>query len=570
MTASSATGPFRRAAWLRAATACLLAGTAGHAQAQSLTRDLFTPQRGAFVAPQDLPLQRTATTSQAAVPPGRADPYDTDDMRGTRAAPSRLGAAPEFGLQRPSLGPSGTGYDAQGRKRQQPSLRLGAPRPKSIGPGSPVVTPAPPPARPLPPSQAAAKPPVAATFNGTLPGQPLRRRLKADDDPFGPVGDYAGSFLIKGAVELNGGYDSNPGRIATPQASGFYKVSPELMVTSDWDRHALVADLRGSFTGYGHDFNNPGSGVTSAPRNLDRPDFDGHVDGRIDVTRDTRLLGQGRLIVGTDNPGSPNNLFGLQKFPIYTQIGVSGGIDQTFNRLQVTAIGSADRRTYQQSVFTDGSTEPNNDRNFNQYAGTGRVSYEVLPWLKPFVEGQADTRQHDTAVDRYGYMRDSNGGYIKGGTSFELTRLLTGEASIGWAARTYSDPRLLKLEGLLTSASLIWTVTPLTKFKLGADTSIDESPLAGVSGVLTRTYTAEVDHDFRRWLTAVGKFTYATYDYQGSGRSDRFNSLEGNLIYKMSRQLWVKGTLRRDQLDSNVTGGSYNATVVMLGVRLQN
>ena len=565
MTAASATGLSRHAAWLLAAAACALVGPIGSAQAQSLTRDLFRAEPGGFVPAQDRPLQRLAPAPR----PGQADPFDTDDMRGTRNARARPGAAPEFGLQRPSLGASGTGYDALGRKRQQPRILPGAPRPKSIGPGSPAVTPAPPPARPLPPSQAAAKLPVAA-FNGTLPGQPVRRRLKADDDPFGPVGDYAGSFLIKGALELNGGYDTNPGRIATPQASGFYKVSPELMVTSDWDRHALVADLRGSFTGYGHEFNTPATGVTSAPRVLDRPDFDGHIDGRLDVSRDTRLLGQGRLIVGTDNPGSPNNLFGLQKFPIYTQTGVSGGIDQNFNRLQVTAIGGVDSRRFQQSVFTDGSTDPNTDRDFNQYAGTGRVSYEILPWLKPFVEGQYSDRQYVTATDRYGYRRDSTGGYFKGGSSFELTRLLTGEASIGWASRTYSDPRLLKLDGLLTSASLIWTVTPLTKFKLGADTSIDESPLAGVSGVLTRTYTAEVDHDFRRWLTAIGKFTYATYDYQGSGRNDRYTSLEGNLIYKMSRQLWVKGTLRRDQLDSNVLGGSYNATVVMLGVRLQN
>ena len=34
--------------------------------------------------------------------------------------------------------------------------------------------------------------------------------------------------------------------------------------------------------------------------------------------------------------------------------------------------------------------------------------------------------------------------------------------------------------------------------------------MPGVSGVLTHTYTFEVDHDFRRWLTAIGKFTYGT------------------------------------------------------------
>ena len=47
---------------------------------------------------------------------------------------------------------------------------------------------------------------------GTVVGQPPRKRLRIDDDPFGAVGDYAGSFLIKSAVEFSGGYDTNPGR----------------------------------------------------------------------------------------------------------------------------------------------------------------------------------------------------------------------------------------------------------------------------------------------------------------------------------------------------------------------
>ena len=86
---------------------------------------------------------------------------------------------------------------------------------------------------------------------GTVDGQPPRTRLKVDDDPFGAVGDYAGSFLVKSAVELSGGYDTNPGRLPEPQGLPFYVVAPEFLAVSDWDRHALVADLRGSFAGYG-------------------------------------------------------------------------------------------------------------------------------------------------------------------------------------------------------------------------------------------------------------------------------------------------------------------------------
>ena len=68
----------------------------------------------------------------------------------------------------------------------------------------------------IPPSETANKQPLPPAMAGTVPGQPQRRRMKLDDDPFGAVGDYAGSFLIKSAVELSGGYDTNPGRTFQP------------------------------------------------------------------------------------------------------------------------------------------------------------------------------------------------------------------------------------------------------------------------------------------------------------------------------------------------------------------
>jgi hypothetical protein len=42
------------------------------------------------------------------------------------------------------------------------------------------------------------------------------------------------------------------------------------------------------------------------------------------------------------------------------------------------------------------------------------------------------------------------------------------------------------------------------------------------------------------------------------------------LIYKLNRNVWIKGTLRHDILDSNQPGSSSQGTVAMVGVRLQN
>jgi hypothetical protein len=559
-----------RAPLLRALLPCLaLTGWGGTlAHAQTVTPDLFSPTRSSLIMAPDSPLRRT--TAEATDPLN--DSRLRDNARDTRA-PSRIGQIPIYG-QPAASGAATSGYDSLNRKRQKPKYYPGQAKPKPpIGPGSP---PRPPiasntPLRlSIPPSDSASKPPIPPAMAGTIPGQPPRKRLRVVDDPFGAVGDCAGSFLVKSAVELSGGYDTNPGRLFVPKGSPFYVIAPEFLAVSDWERHALVADLRGSFTGYGNSFPPVDGIVASAPTNVDRPNFIGHIDGRLDVSRDTRLLAQGRLLVATDNPGSPNVQAGLARYPIYTTLGGTFGFDQNFNRLQVSGGATVDRTSYQNSVLTDGEVTTNDDRNFNQYGGVGRISYELTPAVKPFVEAEADNRVHDLRLDRNGFARDSTGGYARAGTSFEFSRILFGEISIGYAARDYVDPRLNRLDGLLVASSLTWNATPLTTAKFLSATSIDETTLPGTSGVLTHTYTFEVDHDFRRWLTAIGRFTYGTLDYQGDNRTDKIYTLSGDLIYKMTRNLWVKGTLRRDVLDSSSPGSSSASTVVMLGVRLQN
>jgi hypothetical protein len=534
----------------------LLAPSAAYPQA--LTSDLLAPIPGGFATPQSLPTRRNADTSQ---PP-------SGTLQTSAIAPSRIGQSIIYGNPSAS-GASGTGFDALNRKRKVTKLYPGAPKPKRpVGPGSPPP-PQVPETRPVPPSARAAKLPVPPSVAGSVVGQPARRRLTIDPDPYAPTGIRAGSFILRGAVEVYGGYDNNPARFVQPKGSAFYKVAPELLATSDWSRHQVVVDLRGSFTGYDKTFPAAPLQIAPSPVNVDRAEFNGKITGRVDVNTDTRINSQLRMTVGSDNPGSPNIQAGLVDFPLFTTIGSTIGVERDFNRLQLKMDGLVDRTVYQYSKLTDGTATDNNDRNFNQYGGLGRASYEVLPGLRPFMEVQGDTRVHDQARDRFTYLRDSNGGYIKAGTTFEFTRLLTGEASIGYAARSYVDPRLEVLKGLLTSASLIWSATPLTTAKFNSTTSIDETTVPGVPGVLTRTYTVEVDHDFRRWLTAVGKFTYVTQDYQENFRFDKIYSIQGDLVYKLNREVQLKAQVRRDILNSNVFGASTASTVVMLGVRLQ-
>jgi hypothetical protein len=336
-------------------------------------------------------------------------------------------------------------------------------------------------------------------------------------------------------------------------------VAPELRAQSDWVRHELKVDLRGSYIGYSPD---------ETP-SLSRPYLNGKIDGRIDVHEDTRVDLGTRVLVSTDNPGSPNLQAGLAKLPIYVTGGGSVGLGQRFNRFDLSIKGSVDRTIYQESLLTDGSTSSNDDRNFDQYAGVLRGGYEVTPGLIPFAELAIDTRIHDLNADSSGYQRNSNGIAGKAGAKFELSRVLVGEAALGYAQRVYEDPRLADISGLIGNASLIWTASALTNVKLEALSSIGESTVPGVSGVFYRDIGVQVDHAFRLWLIGTFKLGFGIDNYVGLDRTDKRYTVGTGLTYKLNRSVQIKGEFRQNWLRSNVSGVDYTESIYMIGLRLQ-
>jgi hypothetical protein len=181
----------------------------------------------------------------------------------------------------------------------------------------------------------------------------------------------------------------------------------------------------------------------------------------------------------------------------------------------------------------------------------------------------ADTRIHDLKFDRNGEQRDSDGVYSKIGTTFEFTRKLTGEISVGWLARDYNDPALNSIGGLTTDASLVFAATALTTFTATAKTTVNEVILPGVSGDLSHDYLLQIDHSFRRWLLATAQLGYGTDNYVGLDRFDQRWFASFALIYKLSREVQIKAQVRRDWVVSDAPNVDYVADQFLIGVRLQ-
>ncbi len=515
---------------------------------------------------------RFAQTAAPPLPDPLAPKLATDPRNPPRfqkfARPELAQLGPPAAFTPPPSAAGDTGFDSTNNRKVKAKTKP-KPKPKSGSSAQSLVpaTAAPPaispyqkPAINLGKGAYAAAPGEPPVQLGPIRQKPKKRKAHSEpDDPYAALGVHAGAFTLFPAIELIGGYDSNPSHATGSKGASLYTVAPELRAQSNWSRHELKADLRGSYTGYSPD----------TEPTLSRPYINGKADGRVDVTKNTRIDLGTRVLVSTDNPNSPNLQAGLAKLPMFTTFGGNAGFGHRFNRFDVSIKGDAERTAYQNSTLTDGSTASNDARNYNQYGGTLRGGYELSPGVTPFVEAGADTRRHDLNADLAGYQRDSKGLTGRVGSTFELSRLLTGEIALGYTRRNYEDPRLAPLKGLIGDASLIWTANALTNVKLTAKSTVGESTVPGVSGVLYRDVGLQVDHSFRRWLIGSVKLGFGLDGYDGMSREDKRFTAGAGLTYKLNRSAQIKGEFRQDWLRSNVTGNDYSASIFLLGLRIQ-
>lgn len=491
-------------------------------------------------------LRETLGPSDPTLPPvgprGRVT-VEPDDL-GDPDPASRT--APNYGKRRPLQDPR-LAYPGQRRESKRPLPRT---EPYTTSPREIRRDYSRPPAPP---------PPTTYAQPAQIP-RPLKPRL--EQDPYAPLGIGAGSLRLYPFVETSAGYDDNPNRrpvgsTAPKQGSAFSRVDGGFRAQSNWSVHEFTADLTGGYLKY---FNVDGA---------DRPEGRGKFNLRLDAARDTRFDFELRGSLTTQRPGSPELITSLVGRPPIFSYGATGGVTRNFGRLETTISALVDRTTYDDGRQVNGVAVKLSDNNFTAYGLRGRIGYEVTPGIKPFVEVTADTRQRDEAIDAGGFRRNSNGLTVRAGSSFELTRTLTGEISAGYLNRKYDDARLAELHGPTIDGRLVWTATPLTTVTFRAATTANETLVAGASGYLTQLASFEVSHALLRNLTLSGIATWQSDRYRGVTLKQ--DTLTGTLRaeYALTRSLVVRGSFTHERLKSSTPGADYTANVYLLGLRLQ-
>jgi hypothetical protein len=456
-------------------------------------------------------------------------------------------SAPPYAVP-PDPGAGNTGYISTGEQAGRPrksgkARKTGAAANSAVSPPGEVLAPLP-----------------GQKMNpriGTITPRQHTRKKQAEDDPFGPVGFHAGAFLLKPSIEIDEGYDDNPFRVPNGPGSAFTTVTSRLTGKSEWSRHELSFDLRGSYTAFSDVDHN------------DRPDASAILRGRIDVAKDLRIELEEKAALSTQTAGTPDAVTGAKRPPLIYTLGTSAGVVKQFNRLELGFYGGAERTIYQNAELISGGTLDLSDSTYNEYSARLRGSYEITPGMKPFVEAALDTRIFDREVDSLGVRRGSDGYRAEAGIVFDRPEILKGQIGVGIIGRTYDDPTLPDISGLLVDSSLVWKASALTTVMLNVNTAIGESTTTGASGIFTREGKLTIDHSFRRWLTGSLFASYGQDQYRGTDRTDERTSYGAALTYSLNRALALRGEVRREHLASNVAGQDYTANVALLGLRLQ-
>ncbi|WP_315795866.1 MULTISPECIES: outer membrane beta-barrel protein [unclassified Bradyrhizobium] len=419
---------------------------------------------------------------------------------------------------------------------------------------------------PIPRQDAQPIPPVLAdkpkmrlppVNKGQKPQEPPAQPPMMEEDPYEPKGITVGNFILKPAFEMSSGFDSNPGRVPQGKGSAFVSVAPVLLVRSQFERHLLNADVRVGYIDY------------AKLRQLSRPTVDAKVNGRYDITDTFALNGEGHVAVDADDPGTPRFAGRFAKIPLASTVGGSAGVTKRFEEVEISTKAAIDRVAFQNAPLMDGQIVSNADRNFVQYGSQSRVTYNLTPEIRPFVDVAVDRRVHDIAVDAEGFRRDSTGTAVEAGVTFNYADKLTGDVAVGYLTRRYQDPMLKPVNGFIADANLTWQYAKETAVMFGAKSQVVEITEPGISGVLKRDVTVGVEHQFEPWLIGTFLAGFGQDAFTGTTRVDDRYLVELGMLYKFSRLLQLRASVRREETRSNFRENNLSATVVQVGARVQ-
>ena len=369
----------------------------------------------------------------------------------------------------------------------------------------------------------------------------------AQDDPFEPLGIRAGAFLVYPSLEAAGTYDDNIFATKNNTEDDFiFTLRPELRAQSQWSVHSLAATAFSEF------------GFFADENDSNYQDFGGALDGRLDVRRDSATFGRLSFARLHEDRESADDA-GVDDVTQFWVTEARLRHRHRFVRFFVQPSAFARRL-----AFEDAGDFSNADRDRSIFGGGLRVGATVSPAINVFVEGNADVVRYDDAGD----FNDNNGYDARVGVEVDVTRLIIGEASVGYAYR--QNDEFENEGGLASDIGITWTPTPLTTVNFTGRAGFDETTVTfegdRSSGNLATGIGVRVDHELRRNIRLNASAAYDRDDFQGTNRVDDTFRLGAGVTYLLNRNLSIDASYRFDTRNSDANDAEFDRNLFRVGV----
>ncbi len=385
----------------------------------------------------------------------------------------------------------------------------------------------------------------------------------AEADAFAPTGVRVGDLRLLPFVEGSTGFQTNPNQVqAGVRSSAEFRVDAGTAIESDFANHSLTGNVRGGYS------------LFPSNSNANRPDVSAVLDGRIDVTRDTKINTEARLVVVTQTPGSPllavpNSVF-ITGRPLITSEGA------TLGALAPVRPG-----------------QPRPARHLRPHAVRRRHPVRRLDL--PLQPGQLQRLRRGRAS----LLRADAGYRPLRRDGVRRPRPRQRRRPFRLSPRLARHPRSRRLEPSSSSAispercppatptgtttiracptstarrsmaRVIYAFSPLTTITLRANTTLSETTLAGASGAISRLVSLEIAHVFFRHFTISGIATYQPNEYQGVAVQEAYTQFTLKGAYSFSREAQLIASASQQNLQSSLVGNGFKDSIFLIGVRLQ-
>lgn len=231
------------------------------------------------------------------------------------------------------------------------------------------------------------------------------------------------------------------------------------------------------------------------------------------------------------------------------------------NRLGVTVTGEAERIDFLESEESD--------KDQWLYGGALRLSYLLTPRFDVFAEGRMERRDHDLAIDRSGFNRDTDVTTALFGIGVDITAKVTGEVGLGYFWSSPDDPAFEDNSGFAANGSLTWAVGPrtsLTGFLSREDVSTIQ---AGASSNVRSRVGVLIQQEVRHNLLVTGNAQVVENSFEGADRDEVVFALGGTVEYFVNRGVSLFGSARYIDRSSDRKADEYDRQIATVGVRLR-